>query len=277
MTATPTIGSPKRAKKPGKTSAFRRRLLVHGGQVLVLAVVVGTWELSVATGLIDPIFSGRPWQVAREFVKQITTGTTYHALGITLEETLLGWVIASAAGIVTGLILSQSSLLRDIFNPFVTALNSLPRIALAPLFILWFGLGIVSKVALSVSLVYFVLLLATLGAVANVDEELLRLARILGFSKIDIYRKVILPWSVSGIFGGLQLGLVTSFLGAVTGEILGAQAGMGVLLTGYANLFQTNNVMASLLILAIVASALAAAMRLLEKRLVRHRVDNRVT
>lgn len=172
---------------------------------------------------------------------------------------------------MSGLALTQSSIAREVFDPFITGLNSLPRIALAPLFILWFGLGINSKIALAFSLVYFVQLLATLGAVANVDPELTRLARILGFSRNDIYMKVVLPWSISGIFGGLQLGLVTSFLGAVTGEILGAKGGMGVVLVEYANLFKTNDVLAALLILAIVASTLAFVMRNIEKRLIRYR------
>jgi NitT/TauT family transport system permease protein len=254
-----------------RRSHRRRRMIVWTGRIAVVLVIAAVWELLGRLGAIDPVLVGEPWGMLKAFVNQLGQSVTYSALAITLEETLLGWVLASLAGIVTGLALSQSELARDIFDPFITGLNSLPRIALAPLFILWFGLGILSKVALAFSLVYFVMLLATLGSVANVDSELVRLARVLGFSRWQIYLKVVIPWSVSGIFGGLQLGLVTAFLGAVTGEILGAQSGMGVVLTEYANLFKTNDVMAALLILAIVASALSMAMRVLEKHLVRHR------
>lgn len=237
------------------------RIVVWTGRLLLPGVLAILWQFLASTKVLNPVFTSEPGTILDQAFHDLTLSQTYSALGVTLYETLLGFGIGAILGIVVGMVMGRYSVVREILQPYVTALNSLPRIALAPLFIIWFGLGSPSKIALSVSLVFFVLLSATIGGISTVDADILRLARVLGFREQLVQAKVVLRWALPAIFSGLELGLVTSLLGAVTGEMLGAKSGVGVLLNGYANLFETGQMMALLLILAIVASFMAVIMR----------------
>ena len=147
-----------------------------------------------------------------------------------------------------------------IVSPFLTAFNSMPRIALGPLFILWFGIGIASKVVLAFSLGYFIMLLSTLGGLKNVDRDLLLMSRLFGASELRLFRHVRLPWALPGIFAGLRLTLIYCSAGAVIGEMIAARSGLGLLVQTFSGRFDVAGVMALILVVAFMVMALTSLM-----------------
>ena len=184
-------------------------------------------------------------------------------------EALIAFVISSALGIAAGLMLARSPFWDEVLAPLVLALNSLPRVALAPLIILWFGIGIVAKVVTAFTLVFFILLVNTLGGAKNVDTDILTIARLMGASRHDILWKVTLPSALPWIFAGLNIGLTYALLGVIVAEILASNQGIGYVISSGAANFNTAAVFAGLVTLAVVAWLFSAIMRKVEARLLR--------
>jgi len=174
----------------------------------------------------------------------------------TLLATLIAFVLSGAFGVLAGLLLVELPGVKRLVDPFLTALNSMPRIALAPIFILWFGIELASKVALAFSLGFFIVLLSTFAGIRNVDPVLLRLSRSLGCSPWQQFTKITLPWAVPSVFAGLKLALIYSFLGVVTSEMLASKLGLGQLIMYYSGLLRMEAVLAILLVMAVCAVAL---------------------
>jgi NitT/TauT family transport system permease protein len=244
-----------------------------------VALVLGfaaLWKLASVTGLLNPVFIGTPEGTLGAFVRQLADPTIMlDDLPYTFIETVLGFVIASALGILAGAALFGAPAIRAAVMPLVVAANSLPRVALAPLFVLWFGLGITGKVALVVSLVFFVMLTTTLAGLTQPNRDREHLARTLGAGRRHYILYFIFPGAVPTIVAGLELSLTYSFLGAVAGEIVGGSFGIGVRLTEFANSFEINKFMALLLLLVIVSTASVQVMRLGTARLTRwHAVEH---
>src|SRR4051812_37111125 len=172
--------------------------LVIAGRIALPVVFLTVWQVAADRGTIDPFFTSKPTAVFDFMRSALGDMSTWQNLWVTLQETFAGLAIATVLGIAAGLLFTRIPILHDIARPYLTALNSLPRIALAPLFTLWFGLGQASKVALVISLCFFIVLSSTMGAIANVDPDLVRLARVLGFSPRSVYAKVMLRWAVPG-------------------------------------------------------------------------------
>jgi NitT/TauT family transport system permease protein len=172
-------------------------------------------------------------------------------------------------GVLAGLLLARSPFWDEVLAPLVLALNSLPRIALAPLIILWFGIGITAKVVTAFTLVFFILLVNTLGGAKNVDNDILTIAKLMGASERDILWKVTLPSTLPWIFAGLNLGLTYSLLGVIVAEILSSNQGLGFVIQSSAATFNTAGVFAGLITLAFVAWLFSALMRYVEGRLLR--------
>jgi NitT/TauT family transport system permease protein len=251
-------------------SAGRRRVIVYAGRLLFPAAILAIWEIAVAQKWVQEFFVSRPSKIFEFLGHAIRTQSTWTNLWVTVQETLIGFAIATVLGIGAGLLFTRVPILYDVVRPYLTAVNSLPRIALAPLFLLWFGLGPESKVALVVSLCFFIVLSATLGAIGNVDPDLIRLARVLGYSQGKTFVKVMLPWAVPGIFAGLELALVYAFVGSVAGEMIASKAGTGQQIQYYSGTFDTTAVLGTLTILAVVTSFFALVMDLLKRRLMRY-------
>lgn len=237
---------------------------------LALAVVILlAWHLAVEQGWADPAFVSSPgaiWDFLEDFVG---SGEVWRHLWVTLQSTLLGFAIGGVAGILAGLVLARFARLNELLDPFLTILNSLPRVALAPLFLLWFGLGPSSKVALSVSLVFFILLVNTRSGVKNVDPDIVTVSRLLGGGGRRMFQKVILPAAVPSIAAGLHLAVIYSLLGVVVGEMIAAEAGLGQRIAFYSGQFNTAGVLGVLAVLALIAAAMNAATALIERRLLR--------
>jgi len=256
--------------QPSRRPKNRLRWL---GLVLARIAVVGAflaiWQVVVSLGLVREFFISTPGEVIAAMIAQVMTPVFWVNVLSTFQATILGFVVGAILGIIFGLVLAATPLLNEILDPIITALNSMPRMALAPLFILWFGIGVLSKTMVAITLVVFVLLITTRSGVKNADPDLLLMARANGATRTQTFYKVVLPVSVPAIFSGLQLGLIYSLLSVVVAEIVGSAAGLGVLVSRYSQTFEVADAFAVLIIMALLATFLDLLMRMLESRLLR--------
>lgn len=251
-------------KRPGRGRDVLIWLLRAG---VLLGAIVG-WDLAVRAGLVDDFFVSTPsavWDFLTEF---ISSGMAWEHIWATMQSILLGFLAGSALGLVAGILFAAVPLLSSVFGPFFVALNAVPRVALAPLFVLWFGIGLESKIFLAVSLVFFIVQLGTESALRNADPELVNMARLMGADKSQLYRKVVLPAAIPVIFASLRLGLVYTLLAVVFGEMVAAERGLGQRIQYYAGTFNAAGVFGVLVILVIIALAINAVVSGLEKWLV---------
>lgn len=236
-------------------------------RAVFLATVLAIWQGAVAVGLVDAAFVSTPVSVVRALWLLFESGEIIPNLGTTLLEIMIAFVLSVVFGISAAVFLDRNEWLHRIVSPFLTAINSMPRIALGPLFILWFGTGIASKVVLAFSLGFFIMLLSTLGGLKNVDRDLLLMSRLFGASELGLFRHVRLPWALPGIFAGLRLTLIYCSAGAVIGEMIAAKSGLGLLVQSFSGRFDVASVMALILIVAIMVMAMTALVDLSERRL----------
>lgn len=244
-----------------------RRVMI--GRLVLIGAFLVVWQLVVAVGLVDPFWIASPVLVAEELWRLLADGSLLGDVAITVIEALVAFVVSSALGIVSGLLLARSPFWDELLAPIIVGLNSLPRIALAPLIILWFGVGFAAKVVTAFTLIYFILLVNTLSGAKNVDNDILTIARLMGASRRDLLWKVTLPSALPWIFAGLNLGLTYSLLGVIVAEILASNQGLGYVIESSAGNFNTAGVFAGLLTLALVAWLFSALVRRIEARLLR--------
>jgi NitT/TauT family transport system permease protein len=256
-------------RRPARDRALRDRALVAAGWLGVLLVVGGSWQYAASRRLIDPVFTGMPTRILAEFLAAVTGRLLTVDTRATVVAAVTGFAIASVIGIACAFVLAQSDVWRRIMDPYFTLFNGLPRVALAPLFLLWFGIGIMSKVVLAASITFFVTFYSTMAGVDSVDRDHILLARALGASRSQVFLKFVVPSAIPSIFAGLQLGFVYGMLGTVTSEMLAGEAGLGVVLTRRAALFETDGYFATLLVLALVTTAISGALEMVRRHLLR--------
>jgi NitT/TauT family transport system permease protein len=248
-----------------------RRALVHLCRAAVAVVIVGGWELFARLHLIDPFFFGQPSQIGVQIWDWVTNGTAAGSLwtqiGVTLEETVLGFVIGVVAGVVFGILLGRIRFLADVFGPYLKIMNSIPRIVLGSIFIVWLGLGTSSKVLLAVVLVFFAVFFNAFQGAREVDRNLVANARILGASQGQVIRQVVLPSAFTWIIASMHVSFGFALIGAIVGEFLGAQQGLGLLISQAQGSFNPNGVFAAMVIVAVVALIAEGLITLLERRL----------
>jgi NitT/TauT family transport system permease protein len=253
----------------------QRRILVQLLRIALAGFVLGSWELTTRLGIVDSFFFGQPSGVARQIYKWVTHGTAQGPLwvqvAVTLEETVIGFMIGLLLGVVFGILLGRNRLLSDILAPYIKAANSIPRIVLGAIFTLALGLGIQSKVALAVVLVFFIVFFNAFQGVREVDRNLLANARILGADQRRIITEVIIPSALSWILASLHTSFSFALVGAVVGEFLGSTKGIGLLISTAQNTFNANGIFAAMAILAVVALTAEALVTALENRLIRWR------
>lgn len=236
--------------------------------VLFLMVFLGGWEWLARTGAINIGFIGQPSKIATFLVDGFAFGgKLWVDFGYTLLAAAIAFVAGSLLAFGFGLLFTFLPFLERALNPYLTLLNAMPRIALTPLFLLWFGLGIGSKIALGFSLVFFIVLSATVAGMRGVNSDHLVLSRAIGASPSQMFFKVTLPSAVPVVFSGLRLALIFSLLGVVGAELIAAERGLGQTLAYLQSTFNTNGVMALLFLLALIGLAVTAAMNWLEQRL----------
>jgi sulfonate transport system permease protein len=234
------------------------------------AALLVFWELSSGR-LIDPFWVSSPSQVFLYLYGIIADGSVFGHLAITLYETFSGFFVGSIFGISLGFALGRREVLAQILDPYVIAFNGIPRIALAPLFIIWFGIGPTSKVILVVSVVFFLTFFNTFAGVKGVDAELKNILRIMGASERQILWKVTLPAIVPWITTGLKISLPYAIVAAVVGEFIAAGKGLGYLINYNTSLFSTTGALGGIIVLAVVVVVCNEAINRAEAYLLRWR------
>jgi NitT/TauT family transport system permease protein len=249
-------------------------------QLGILVLLFVFWHVMTKPGLIPPFmfendrqaafFFGEPLKIfERIWVWFVVDADIYRHLWVTLAETLMAFGIGAVGGLGCGLWLALSPMASAILEPYIKALNSMPRIILAPIFAIWFGLGMGSKVALGVTLVFFIVFFNVYQGVKEVSPVVLANARMLGASQKQLLRHVYLPSATSWVFSSLHTSVGLAFVGAVVGEYLGSSQGVGYLILQAEGMFDINTVMAGILVLTTFALALDAAVGRIEKRLMK--------
>ncbi|GAB4071084.1 ABC transporter permease [Ancylobacter sonchi] len=241
-------------------------------QILVAVVAIGFWQFGATvpvggTYLLPEFFFSTPLDVMKRVVQLFVSGTIWKHLWITLTETVLAFVIGSAAGVAIGFWFARKPILAAVFDPYVKMVNALPRVVLAPIFMLWLGLGIWSKVALGVSLVFFIVFFNVYQGVKEVSPVVLANARMMGMSEHQLFRNVYWPSALSWMFSSLHTSVGFALVGAVVGEYLGASAGLGYLIHQAEGVFDVTGVFAGMFILAAFVLIIDWGVTRIENRL----------
>jgi len=256
-------------------AARKRKFSVYFWRYFILTVFLGGWELVTRFRLLDVFFFSSPTAIVTRLVEWVVEGTSegplwYH-LWVTMEESLLGFFSGSVTGIVAGIALGRNRMLADVFSIYIKLINSVPRVVLAPIFIMIFGLGLTSKVALSFVMVFFVVFSNAFQGVVEADRNLLSNAQILGAKGWQLTRSVIIPSAMSWIFASLHVSFGFAIVGAIVGEFVGARYGIGLLINVAKGSFDAAGMYAAIVIIMVVALAAEYAMTLVENRLAKWR------
>ena len=268
---------PNSNKSDGRLRSARGQRVLRAWQVGLALAAFALWYVFTSPTLLPPIyfddnskaafFFGEPVKVVVRIWNWFAGGEIYRHLGITLIETLLAFLIGTLSGVVVGLWLALSPVASALCDPYIKAINAMPRVILAPIFFVWFGLGIASKVALGVTLVFFIVFFNVYQGVKEVSPVVLANARMLGATPRQLLRHVYLPSAMSWVFASLHNSVGLAFVGAVVGEYLGSAAGVGYLIHQAEGVFDINTVMAGILVLTAFALLLDWLVGVAERRL----------
>ena len=241
----------------------RKKILINASSILLFVLV---WEYVGTSGLINPLFVSSPSAIAQSAVEWVKDGTLWNDLYVSGTEFAIGFALAIVIGIPFGILLGWYRIFNYIFEPFVFALNSTPRVALVPLLIIWFGIGIWSKVAIVFLGAFFPLVLNAYSAVRTMDDQLLRAARSFGANDWQVFRTITLPSSVPFVLAGLRVGLGHALVGIVIGELVAATAGIGYEMAIAGATFQTARLFVGILMITSAGVLLTWAIGYIERR-----------
>lgn len=241
------------------------KLLVLITQILLLATLLIAWELLTKFEIISSFFFSSPSKILKTISELNDTGELLYHSRITLSETLIGFAIATGVGFIVAFILWYSDFLRKVLEPYLVVLNSLPKIALGPIIIIWFGAGSKAIIFMCILIVIIVTIMNILNSFTSCDKQLIALTRSLGASKMQIFFKLVLPSSLKDIVSTLKINVGLSWIGAIMGEYLVSKAGLGYLLIYGGQVFNLNLVMTSTVVLCALASIMYFAVALFEK------------
>jgi NitT/TauT family transport system permease protein len=256
-------------------AARRRKYTVLFWRYLILVVSLGGWELLVRAKVMDEFFFSKPTDIVVRLYTWMTEGTSegslwYH-LWVTMEESVLGFLSGSVGGVIAGIALGRNRMMSDVFSVYIKVINSVPRVVLAPIFIMIFGLGLTSKVALSFVMVFFVVFSNAFQGVREADRNLIANAQILGAKNWQLTRTVVIPSAMSWIFASLHVSFGFAIVGAIVGEFVGARYGIGLLINVAKGSFDAAGMYAAIVIIMVVALAAEYLMTLVENRLAKWR------
>lgn len=242
----------------------QQALMVIGGRILFFVLFVAAWQ--IVSMLVGPLFLCSPLAVLQQIWAWAVDGTLWSNTQVTLEETLLGLIFGVAAGILAGFFLGLQQLLGKILDPFIIALYSIPKVALAPLFILWFGFDLEMKVVVAAVTVFFLVFFNTLTGVRNVDQDLIDAVRLMGGRSNDIMFKVIIPSATGYVLTGLHMAIPYALVGAVIGEVISENLGLGYLINNSASTFNPAGVFAALTVLTAIAMILNGTVNIIDRK-----------
>ena len=260
------------SSQPSRLALFLRRGLM---QVVLFGALLVFWELSSGR-LISDFFISRPSDIAQSLWTSLLDGSLLFNASITASEALLGFIVGGLIGVILGVALGRSAFLADLLNPLVLCFNSLPKVALAPLFILWFGIGYNMKVALSGATVFFLVFLNTFTGVRSVSAELVSILQMMGANRRHVLTIVVLPSALTWVFAGLRVSVPYALIGAVVGELFASNRGLGSMLSKAQGQFDTAGVFAALAAITALSLLLNAAVDFAETRMMPWRTSTDV-
>lgn len=239
-----------------------------GAPVAFLVIVIALWDFAVVQGWIDEIILPRPWDIVQAFFDLLGTDSIGDHFFATLWETVAGFFLGSALGIGLAVASAVSVLMRQMLYPYVVALQVTPRIALAPIIIAWLGFGYSPKIVLAATIVFFPVFINALTGMVSVDRDAIEMFRSMGASRTQTFLHLRLPSALPITFAGLKTGLTLALIGAIVGEFISADKGLGLLIQTYS--FQVNmaSAMAVLILLTLMGFALYGFMEYLDRILV---------
>ena len=242
-----------------------RQLQVVLAQIAILGVFLGLWQVAASTRLIDPFITSDPAAIGRKLVELANDGSLGFHVAVTVFETLVGFGIGTVFGIIIAGVLWWSDFISDVTDPYIVVLNATPKMALGPIFIIWLGATITAVIALAVSISLFITILSVYSAFRQADPEKLIVVRSFGASKWQQFRKVVFPSAIPTIVATLKVNIGLSLIGAIVGEFLAANAGLGYLIIYGQNIFNMSLVMTSLVILTVIAGIMYYAVSIAER------------
>jgi NitT/TauT family transport system permease protein len=242
---------------------------VRAARLLLLLTLVGGWELATRAGWVNPFFFSRPTAILSRIYEWTASGSLWKHLYLTMMETVWAFVIGVVTGVIAGYLLARNKWWADVLQPFIDTLNALPRVILGPVFVLWFGLGPLSKIALGVTLVFFVVFFNTFMGIRDVDRIFVDNARIMGASKRALAIHVYFPAALTWIFSSLRTSVGFALVGTVIGEFLGASAGMGYLIAYAQSMLDPDGVFAGLVLLSVAVAIINGILGRVEQRFLR--------
>lgn len=252
-------------------SRISRQTIVD--RIAVIAVLLAIWEGIVRVGWVHPFFISQPSRIITDLGQMIFTGYIFPHLGITLYETVAGLLLGLVLGMATGLLSAISRRVGDAIEPILVAFNSMPRIAIAPLFLIWFGFGVESKIALGAMVVFFIIFFNVFSGVRAVEPALVNSIRTMGGTNRDVIRLVILPTTYAWVFAAMKTSISMALVSAVVGEFVGSTAGVGWVMTQASGVNNTTRLFSTMIILAIVGAILFDVVRRIEDRMLRWRAS----
>ncbi|KJF25252.1 ABC transporter permease [Rhodococcus sp. ACPA4] len=238
-------------------------------QIALLIAILAAWQISYNYAGENKLVVSNPKLVWEAFLAWQEKGTFWPDLWSTVSAAFIALILSAVIGIAAGIGLALAPSVEAVVSPFLDAINAMPRIALAPVFVIYFGIGSTSKIVLAFTLVVFIITINTRAGVSSADSELLRLSVVMGASKWQRFYKVLLPVAVPSIFAGLRLGLIYSLLGVVGAELIASTSGLGQQISASSAAFDLGTVYAALIVLAVIAAVFNAAAGRIEKSILR--------
>ena len=258
-----------------RSKARSRKIRIHSLQAGIAVGLLGSWQFLTAKKILDPFFFGQPTGVAHQLVVWFKNGTDVGSIWlnawVTFEEATLGFLSGVILGIIFGVFLGRNRVAAEVFAPYIKVSNSIPRIILGSIFIVWLGLGTISKVALAFVLVFFPVFFNAFQGTREADRKLISNARLLGASKHQVTRSVVMPSALSWITASMHVSFGFALIGAIVGEFLGSQHGLGLIIATAQGTFNPNGVYAAMLIIAVMALTAEWLITRMEDRLLNWR------
>lgn len=245
-----------------KKQKNRKRLILFW-QIGILVFLIASWEIAARVGLIDSFILSQPSRILNTYINMSQNGLIMH-IGVTVYETLVGFVLGVITGTILAIILWWSSFIAKISEPYLVVLNSLPKIALGPVIIIIVGAGTEAIIFMALAISLIVTVLEMLNGFQRTDKEYIKMATTFGASKLQIFTKIVFPYNISTLFNSLKINIGLSLVGVIAGEFLVSKAGLGYLIVYGGQVFQLDLVMASVIILAVVAALMYEAVVILQ-------------
>lgn len=268
--STAVAAKPKEETKRPKSGFSSRSVFVRLTQLGVLAAILFLWELVLAPAM-DPFFVSSPIRIGARLYEWARDGVIIPNFLYTMTSTFIGYFVGCGAGVIVGFLMGRIPFIGEVLDPYLDALNSLPRVALAPLFTLWLGIDLAPKIVMVASLVFFIVAANTRAGVRDVNPEYINVLRVMGADENVILRKVILPSAAVWIFASLQIALPWALIGSVVGEMIASTKGMGHLILQSGGMMDATGIFAGLLILMATGLALTQFIRVIQARTERWR------